>query len=75
MKRHNQGLVLVFWRLLALLDAALGPKGSALKGCQFENSSEYGAVFGLYSRANRNSYLFWLHTGSINVTNHVLEAE
>ena len=30
MKRHYQGLVLVFWWLLALLDAALGPKGSAL---------------------------------------------
>jgi hypothetical protein len=34
-----------------------------LKGCQFENSSEYTAVFGLYSRANRKSFYFWLHTG------------
>jgi hypothetical protein len=30
MKRHNQGLVLVFWRFLVLFDAALGPKGSGL---------------------------------------------
>jgi hypothetical protein len=31
-KRHNQGLVLVFWRLLALLDAALSPSAERYNG-------------------------------------------
>jgi ribose 1,5-bisphosphokinase PhnN len=35
----------------------------ALNRSQFEKSSEYTAIFGLYSPANGKSYLFWLHTG------------
>jgi hypothetical protein len=55
LKEQILGLVLVFWRLCVLCDAALGPEGSALKGYQFEKSSEYGEVFGLYSRAKGKS--------------------
>jgi hypothetical protein len=34
-KKHNLGLVLISWRLGISFDAALGPKGIAVKGFHF----------------------------------------
>jgi hypothetical protein len=56
-------LLLVSWRLYISFDAALAPKGSALKGCQFENSSDTLRFPACIRMPKESHPYFWLRAG------------